>query len=67
MPRQGADLEDGRTELVSVESPTGTREVWEATVRVGAAIPVPPCGQPIGLDTKSEPQLVVEGLRRRQL
>jgi hypothetical protein len=66
MPRQGADLEDGRTELV-VESPTGTREVWEATVRVGAAIPVPPCGQPIGLDTKSEPQLVVEGLRRRQL
>jgi hypothetical protein len=64
MARRGSDLGGGRTELV-VDDPHGERAVFEAVVRVAEAIPVPECGMPIELATKSEPQLIVEGFRRR--
>ena len=64
MARRGAELGDDRTELV-VEDPTGERVVWEAIVRVEREVPVPSCGLAMELSTKTEPQLVVECLRRR--
>ena len=62
--RLGVDLGEGMTELV-VEGPGGDETVWEATVRVGARVLSPGCGEPIALATKTEPQLVVEALRQR--
>jgi hypothetical protein len=64
MARHGAELGQGRTELV-VEEPGGEQVVWEAVVRVGRELPSPSCGLAMELVTKTEPQLVVEGLRRR--
>ena len=62
-PRSGAELGGGLTEL-SVSDQSGT-VTWEASVRVQREAPVPECGLPIEMATKSEPELVVEGLRRR--
>ncbi len=64
MTRHGADLGGGRTELV-VEDPSGQRVVFEAVVRVAREVPMPSCGTAVELATKTEPQLVVECLRRR--
>ena len=64
MTRHGADLGGGRTELV-VEDPSGQRVVFEAVVRVAVEVPMPSCGTAVELATKTEPQLVVECLRRR--
>ena len=64
MVRRGAELGGHRTELV-VEDPSGGRSVWEAVVRIEREVPVPGCGVPTELATKTEPQLVVQGLRRR--
>jgi hypothetical protein len=63
MARRGSSRGE-LTELV-VEEPDGCTATWEAVVRVGREVPVPDCGQPIELATKTEPQLVVQGLRRR--
>jgi len=62
--RRGADLGDGMTELV-VEGPDGDETAWEATVRIGGRVRSPGCREPITLATKTEPQLVVEGLHQR--
>jgi len=64
MARAGAGTAGGRTELL-VEDRDGHQAVWEATVRITEALPVPECGRPIELSQKTEPQLVVEELRRR--
>ena len=64
MTRHGAELGGGRTELV-VEDPSGERLVWEAVVSIGREVPAPSCGLAMELVTKTEPQLVVECLRRR--
>jgi len=64
MPRRGAELGSDRVELV-VEEPSGTPAVWEAIVRVDREVAVPDCGWPIELASKTERQLVVEGLGRR--
>ncbi|MGO9332816.1 MAG: sucrase ferredoxin [Acidimicrobiales bacterium] len=66
MVRLGAELGGHRTELV-VDDPSRGRSVWEAVVRVEREVPVPDCGVPTELATKTEPQLMVEGLRRRRL
>ena len=63
MTRRGAELGEGRTELV-VEGPSGERVVWGADVRVGREVPSPSCGVAMEHATKTEPQLVVECLRR---
>ena len=63
MPRFGSARGE-LTELVG-EEPGGRTATWEAVVRVGREVPVPDCGQPIELAKKTEPQLVVQGLRRR--
>jgi hypothetical protein len=63
MARHGEDLGDARVELV-VGEPGGARSVWEAFVRAETA-PMPDCGMPVELATKTERQFVVEGLRRR--
>lgn len=63
MTRRGAEREEGRTELV-VEGPGGERVVWGADVRVGREVLSPSCGVAMELVTKTEPQLVVEHLRR---
>ena len=65
MTRYGVELGGGRTELV-VEGPAGERVVWQGFVRVATTIPVPDCGQAIEFAAKTEPQLVVEGLRSRR-
>ena len=65
MTRYGVELGGGRTELV-VEGPAGERVVWQGFVRVARTIPVPDCGQAIEFAAKTEPQLVVEGLRSRR-
>lgn len=64
MTRRGAELGDDRAELV-VEDLSGKAVAWEAFVRVDRDVPVPSCGSPIELATKTEPQFVVECLRRR--
>ena len=64
MTRWGAELGAGRTELV-VEDPGGGRFVWEAVVSIGREVPAPSCGLAMELAVKTEPQLVVAGLRRR--
>ncbi len=64
MTRRGAQLEDDRAELV-VEDLSGEPVVWEAVVRVDREVPAPSCGSAIELATKTEPQFVVEYLRRR--
>lgn len=64
MVRHGRQLGGDRAELV-VEDPNGERSVWEAVVRVDREVPTPSCGLPMELATKTEPQLVVERLRRR--
>jgi hypothetical protein len=64
MTRWGTELGGDRTELV-VEDRSGEQSVWEAVVRVGQEVPVPSCGSATELVTKTEPQLVVECLRRR--
>ncbi len=63
LPRRGAPLGEDAVELV-VDGPGGPM-AWEATVRVDREMPVPDCGSPIELSKKTEPQYVVEGLRRR--
>jgi hypothetical protein len=63
MARRGVQLGEGRTGLV-VEDPSGERVVWSAVVRVGREVPSPSCGVAMELVTKTEPQLVVEHLRR---
>lgn len=61
--RRGGDLGGGRFELL-VEEPAGARSVWEASVHA-ETVPMPDCGQPVELATKTELQFVVDGLRRR--
>ncbi len=63
MTRRGVELGAGRTELV-VEGPGGEQTVWKADVRVGREVPSPSCGVAMEQVTKTEPQLVVEHLRR---
>jgi hypothetical protein len=64
MERHGAELGDDRTELV-VWDRSGKPTTWEALVRVGREVPAPDCGLSVELATKTEPQWIVEGLRRR--
>jgi hypothetical protein len=64
MKRRGAELGDGRTELV-VEETSGESVVWEAVVSVGREVPMPNCGISMELATKTEQQLVVGCLQRR--
>ncbi len=61
--RRGAGLGDGRFQLV-VEEPGGSPSVWEAFVHA-ETLPMPDCGQPLELATRTEAQFVVESLRRR--
>jgi hypothetical protein len=61
--RRGGDLGGGRFELF-VEESAGARSVWEASVHA-ETVPMPDCGQPVELATKTELQFVVDGLRRR--
>jgi len=63
MPRWSADLGGGRAGLV-VEGPDGQRTLWDAVVRVDREVLIPDCGSSIELATKTDPQLVVEDLRR---
>ena len=62
-PPRAPPLGEDAVELV-VDGPNGPM-AWEATVRVDREMPVPDCGSPIELSKKTEPQYVVEGLRRR--
>jgi len=64
MARRGAELGGDRVELL-VEHPNGEKAIWEAAVRIGREVPSPDCGFPMELATKTEPQFLVEGLRRR--
>jgi hypothetical protein len=63
MARHGEDLGDDGAVLF-VEEPGGARLVFEATVRAETT-PMPDCGVPVELATKTECQWVVEGLKRR--
>jgi len=63
MARHGEDLGGGTLELVVAE-PGGLQSVWEATVRAETT-PMPDCGMPVEVATKTELQFVVEGLKRR--
>ena len=65
MARSGEGSPGGRVELL-VESPAGEETLFEAVVRVAEVVPVPDCGRAIELSRKTEPQLVVEDLRRRR-
>lgn len=60
--RHGSDRPNGSASL-QVQSPGSTTE-WEATVTTGRQLPVPVCGSPIEEAVKSEPELVVDRVRR---
>jgi hypothetical protein len=60
--RRGSELPDGSVSL-TVEGPASST-TWEATVRTGRLLPVPVCGRPIDEAKKSEPELIVDGVRR---
>jgi hypothetical protein len=60
--RRGTDLPDGSTSL-HVQG-AALSATWEATVKTGRLLPVPVCGRPIDEATKSEPELIVDGVRR---
>ena len=64
MARWGTDIDQERTEL-TVKHPGGAQTIWEATVTLGEVIPMPDCGMPPELATKTEAQLVVGELRKR--
>ena len=64
MKRRGAELGDGRPELV-VEETSGESVVWEAVVSVGREVLMPDCGMSMELATRTEQQLVVGCLQRR--
>jgi hypothetical protein len=59
--RRGTEHPDGSVSL-HVEGP-GSSATWEATVRRGRVLPVPVCGRPIDEATKSETELIVDGIR----
>jgi hypothetical protein len=60
--RRGADRPDGSVSL-QVQGPAATT-TWEGTVRTGRLLPVPVCGSPIDEAKKSEPELIVDEVRR---
>ncbi len=60
--RLGTDRPDGPVSLEVRGPSTATR--WEAAVTIGRQLPVPVCGSPIEEATKSEPELVVDWVRR---
>jgi len=60
--RRGSELPDGSVSL-TVQGPASST-TWEATVHTGRLLPVPVCGRPIDEAKKSEPELIVDGVRR---
>lgn len=60
--RLGTELPDGTVRL-HVQG-AGPATTWEATVSTGRLLPVPVCGHPIDEATKSEPELIVDRVRR---
>lgn len=63
--RWDQDTDGGKTHLV-VEDLAGHRRVWEGFVRVNRSLAVPLCGEPVSAGTKTEDELIVEGLRELQ-
>ncbi|MGH9035064.1 MAG: sucrase ferredoxin [Acidimicrobiia bacterium] len=61
--RTGTELGEGRVRL-EVTDPDSAVRAWEAVVEVGRVLPVPDCGQPVTAAVKTEPELVLTGLRR---
>ena len=62
MARHGEELGLDEVELI-IDEPGRPREVWQATVR-SKTMPMPECGSPVELATKTELQHMVEALRR---
>ncbi|HEX3566494.1 MAG TPA: sucrase ferredoxin [Acidimicrobiales bacterium] len=60
--RRGSEHPDGSVSLTA-QGPAFSA-TWEATVRTGRLLPVPVCGRPIDEATKSELELIVDGVRR---
>ncbi len=60
--RRGTELPDGSTSLHVQGAASST--TWEGTVTTGRLLPVPVCGRPIDEATKSEPELIVDRVRR---
>ena len=60
--RRGTELPEGSVSL-TVQGPASIA-TWEATVRTGRLLPVPVCGSPIDEAKKSEPELIVDRVRR---
>jgi hypothetical protein len=61
--RTGTELGEGRVRL-EVTGTHGAVRTWEGVVEVGRVLPVPECGQPVTAAEKTEPELVLTGLRR---
>jgi hypothetical protein len=63
MHRSGEVTADGTVRL-TVQSPGGPAQTWEAEVVPGRTLPVPDCGRPIEEARKSETEWVVKDLRQ---
>jgi len=63
MHRSGEVIADGTVRL-TVQSPGGPAQIWEAEVKPGRTLPVPDCGRPIEEARKSETEWVLKDLRQ---